>query len=89
VTATADGGGLVQIYSVGGLLTAEVLKGRLESLGIPVLLRYESLGPVMGFTVDGLGQVRIFVPADRAEDARQLIVDMEEDFAGDNNWFEA
>ncbi len=88
MTASAAGSELIQIYSVAGLLTAEVLKGRLESVGIPVLLRYESLGPVMGITIDGLGEVRILVPADYAEDARQLIGDMEEDASDDESWIE-
>ena len=88
MTASAAGSELIQIYSVAGLLTAEVLKGRLESVGIPVLLSYESLGPVMGITIDGLGEVRILVPADYAEDARELIGEMEEDATQDDPWIE-
>lgn len=88
MTARAAGSELIQIYSVAGLLTAEVLKGRLESVGIPVLLNYESLGPVMGITVNGLGEVHILVPADHAEDARQLIGEMEEDVSDDESWIE-
>ncbi len=86
MTAKVEGGDLIQIYSVAGILTAEVLKGKLESVGIPVLLRYESLGPVMGLTVNGLGEVRILVPTDFVEDARQVIFELEENYAPDEEW---
>ena len=63
---------LVVIYKASGLLEANIVKGRLECEGIPVLLSYESLGPVAGLTVDGLGEVRLLVPQDFAELAREL-----------------
>jgi hypothetical protein len=56
-----------------GLVRAQVIKAKLEEAGIPVLLDYESLGPVMGITVDGLGKVRILVPNQYANVARALI----------------
>lgn len=65
--------GMTIIYRAAGMLEAEVIKGRLESANIPVMLDYESLGRVMGITVDGLGEVRILVPEEQAEDARKLI----------------
>jgi len=65
--------GMTLVYRTAGLLQAEVIKGRLESAGIPALLDYESLGRVMGITVDGLGEVRVLVPTGRAEEARQLL----------------
>lgn len=65
--------GLAQVYVTSGLLQAEIIKGKLESNGIPTLLRYESLGPVLGLTVDGLGQVEVWVPADQAELAYALL----------------
>ena len=54
-------------------LEAEIIKGRQESEGIPVLLRYESAGLVYGITVDGLGQVKIMVPRDLAEEAKGIL----------------
>ena len=65
--------GLTLIHRAAGLLQAEVIKGQLETAGIPVMLDYESLGRVVGLTVDGLGEVRVLVPDERAEDARQLL----------------
>ena len=70
---------LVTIYSAQGMLSAYVIKGKLESAGIPALLKYESLGPIYGLTVDGLGQVRVQVPADLADQALALIDEDEAD----------
>jgi len=71
--------GLVEVCVTSGLLQAEVIKGKLEANDIPVLLQYESLGPVMGLTVDGLGQVQVLVPEEKADTARALIEEPEED----------
>jgi hypothetical protein len=65
--------GMTLVHRTAGLLQAEVVKGRLESAGLRVMLDYESLGRVMGLTVDGLGEVRIFVPTEQAEDALALL----------------
>jgi hypothetical protein len=64
---------LTTICTVAGMLKAQVIKTKLEAAGIRVLLDYESIGPVMGLTVDGLGQVRILVSRKDAEEARALI----------------
>lgn len=70
--------GMVEVCVTSGLLQAEIIKGKLEVNDIPVLLEYESLGPVMGLTVDGLGQVRVMVPEDKAEMARAVLEATEE-----------
>jgi len=54
-------------------LEAQIIKGRLESEGIPVLLSYESAGLVYGLTIDGLGQVKIMVPEHLADEAREIL----------------
>ncbi len=71
--------GLVEVCVTSGLLQAEIIKGKLETNDIPALLEYESLGPVMGLTVDGLGEVRVLVPEDKVETARALLEEVEED----------
>ena len=58
---------------IAGQMEAQVIKGRLESEGIPVLLSYESAGVVYGITVDGLGEVKVMVPQRLAEEARQIL----------------
>ena len=63
----------VAICTVQGELAAHVIKSHLESEGIPVLLKWESVGRVYGLTVDGLGQVSILVPQELAEEAKHII----------------
>jgi hypothetical protein len=81
---------LVTVYRSAGMLGAEVVKGKLESAGIPVMLKYESASLVFGLTVDGLGMVEVQVPEEYADDAGALVVDepddeppADEDMAGD------
>jgi hypothetical protein len=71
--------GLTVIHVEQGLLRAHVIRTKLEDAGIPVLLKYESVGPIYGITVDGLGEVRILVPARYADEARALIEDKGEE----------
>ena len=54
-------------------MEAQIIKGRLESEGIPVLLSYESAGLIYGLTIDGLGEVKIMVPRHLAEEAREIL----------------
>ena len=63
---------LVTVY-VARQIEAQIIKGRLESEGIPVLLSYESAGLVYGITVDGLGEVKVTVPKHLAEEAREIL----------------
>ena len=64
---------LITVYVAVGQPEAEIVKGHLESEGIPAVLRYESAGIVYGLTVDGLGQVEVQVPASLVEEARQVL----------------
>jgi len=54
-------------------MEAQVIKGRLESEGIPVLLSYESAGLIYGLTVDGWGEVKIMVPKALAKEAKGIL----------------
>jgi len=64
---------LVVICTVQGEVVANVIKSHLESEGIPVLLKWESIGRVYGLTVDGLGQVSILVPQELVEESKRII----------------
>ena len=64
---------LTTIYVANSQPEAQIVKGRLEAEGIPVMLKYESLGLVYGFTIDGLGQVKIQVPASLAQKANEIL----------------
>lgn len=63
---------LVAIYTA-KQIEAQIIKGRLENEGIPVLLSYDSSSLVFGFTVDGLGEVKIMVPERFAEQASEIL----------------
>ena len=67
---------MVQVRTCQGWDLAQIYKSNLEAHGIPVLLRYESAGLVFGITVDGLGEVRIMVPAEFAEEAETVLEDI-------------
>jgi len=54
-------------------IEAYVLKGRLESEGVPTLLKYDSASLVYGLTIDGLGEVKIMVPKHLAEEAKEIL----------------
>lgn len=63
----------VSVEVVYGQVKADILKAHLESEGIPVFLQYESLGRVTGIMVDGLGKIKIKVPSECVEDAKQIL----------------
>ncbi len=75
----AKGPQLVSIYIAQGELQANIIKSHLESEGIPVMLKHESAGQVFGLTVDGLGQVKVMVPQELAEEAKLIIQPRETD----------
>ncbi len=64
---------LVEVATVHGSLAAEVVRGKLEVNGIPVVIQHESAGGVYGIIVDGLGAEHIMVPADLVEEAREVL----------------
>jgi hypothetical protein len=71
-------------------IEAHIIKGRLESEGVPVLLSYDSSSLVFGFTIDGLGVVKIMVPEHLAEQAKEILrVKYNELEIGENNQSEA
>lgn len=63
----------VTVYRSYGILAAQVVKGKLETAGIPTILKYESAGQILGLTVDGLGQVEVQVLAPFADEATALV----------------
>ncbi len=74
---------LVCVRTCQGYDLAQIYKSKLQAVGIPVLLKYEAAGLVFGLTVDGLGQVRVMVPAEYAAEATDLLRDMEEPGEGE------
>lgn len=64
---------LEELAAIEGGLEAEIIKSKLESFGIPVLLRYEAAGRIFGITMNGLGKVRIMVPRHLLQEARKVL----------------
>lgn len=63
----------VTVYIAASLPEAHVIKGKLETEDIPVLLRYESGATVFGLVGGGLGSVEVQVPRPLEERARRLL----------------
>ncbi len=63
---------LVVVYTTHGALRAEIIKGKLESAGIPATVMAEAQS-VIPMTVNGIGKAEVLVTRDRAEEARQLL----------------
>jgi hypothetical protein len=56
-----------------GMVMADIIKGRLETEGIPVKLRYEAAGRIYALTLNGLGEVEVLVPSGCLRRAREII----------------
>ncbi|MEJ5166789.1 MAG: DUF2007 domain-containing protein [Thermoanaerobaculia bacterium] len=74
---------LVKIFTT-DYFEAQIIKGKLEAEGIPVLLTYDSAAVVYGLTADGLGKVEIKVPEEYVEEAKKLIEESEKLEEGEN-----
>lgn len=68
----------IKVAEAQGITQAEIIKSFLDSNGIPVELRYESIGKVLGITTDGLGVVKIFVSEEKEEEAKKLLKSVKE-----------
>ncbi len=64
---------MVEVYRAAGEATAHIIKGLLESHGIPSLLQSNAAPSVHMFVVDGMGEVRVMVWESTASKARELI----------------
>lgn len=75
---------LVEVYATQGHPRAHVIKSKLEAAGIPSILSYDSASLLFGITVDGLGQVRVLVRPEDAEEARRLLAEVQQHWEDDN-----
>lgn len=76
-SATTTGGGSdnepVVVWEAANLMEAHVVKGRLESEGIPALIRGEALATIYGLTAGNLATAKVLVPAPLADKALALL----------------
>ncbi len=63
----------VVVWEASNPLEAQVVKGRLESEGIPAMIRGEALGNVYGLTIGSLAQTDVLVPAAFGEKATEIL----------------
>lgn len=64
---------MIQVYSTNDNGEAMVIKSLLEAEGIECDVVQESIGNIYKLVTDGLGELKIFVPEDKAEEAKALI----------------
>ena len=74
--STTTGGGSehepVIVWQAANSLRAHVVKGRLESEGIPAFVRSEALSAIYGLTAGGLARADVLVPGLLAEKALDI-----------------
>ena len=63
----------VELIRIPGGINAETIVTALRGRGIPARAHGEAVGAIYGLTLDGLGEVSIFVPEERLEEARSII----------------
>ena len=78
---------LVKVYTAHGEMEAQVIKGLLESCGIPSLMQGNAAHSMQPFVMDGMGEVKIMVTEAQADEARKIIEakQMFNWFTGDSN----
>ena len=85
-TTASTGGSIDQepvvVWVAANQMEAQIIKGRLESEGIPALIRGEALGAIYGLTTGSLAESAVLVPAALAEKAKALL-QIDESWAAD------
>jgi hypothetical protein len=64
---------MVEVYKARTEMEAQIIKGLLESFGIPSYLKSHAAPSVHWFTIDGMAEVRVMVLESMAEEAHRLI----------------
>jgi len=64
---------VTEVYKAVGEMEALVVKGLLESYGIPCYLKSHAAPSVHVLTVDGMAEFRVMVPNSEVERAKELV----------------
>jgi len=67
-------GQLVEVYKARTEMEAQVIRGLLESFGIPSTLKSNAAPSVHMFTMNGMAEVKVMVLESMAGQAKELIV---------------
>jgi hypothetical protein len=65
---------LVEVYKARTEMEAQVIRGLLDSFGIPCVFRSNAAPSVHMFTMNGLAEVKVMVLGSLADEAKKLIV---------------
>lgn len=76
---SSQSGEPVEVFVAANDLEAQVIKTFLESNDIPVMLQGDAVSKIYGFTIGGMAEVRVYVPAPLASKAVALLEAAEED----------
>ena len=63
----------VVVWQAANPMEAQIVRGRLQSAGIPAIVRGESMGRIYGFVYGGLAERDVLVPAALAESAEEIL----------------
>jgi len=63
----------IELIRVPGGINAESIVTALHGHGIPARYHGEAVGAIYGLTLDGLGEVSIFVPEEYLEEAKSVL----------------
>jgi len=66
---------MVEVYRAAGETEAQIIKGLLESNGIPCLLKSNAAPSVHAFIFDGMGIVKVMVQESLKDKAKRLIME--------------
>jgi hypothetical protein len=87
---TTTGGDLDQepviVWRANNQMEAQVVKGRLESEGIPAIIRGEAVGAIYGLTSGSLAETSVLVPAALAAQAEAILYAEVEEIASDQSF---
>jgi hypothetical protein len=61
------------VFTANGEIEAQTIKSALVAAGIPAEIKMEAAQQLFAVTVNGLGAVKVLVPADRLEEARAIL----------------
>jgi hypothetical protein len=65
----------VAVHKTGGATEAEILRGMLESFGIPARVSAESIRTPFGQIAEGRATAVLLVPEDRAKEAEDILAE--------------
>lgn len=75
----------IVVIKTAGVMEAEMIAGRLQSLGIPALVQNEPLGAVLGLSIGALGEARVMVPEAFFTQASAILDDPDAETAYDDD----